>query len=468
METIDIMRRNSGPTIKNVRMRLRDKSGQVQLYHRTGITATAADLDKLTATGEKKPRVAVFNHHLSEQLQEHVRTMKAAYKKMVMDNVSITSEVFERYISSMTSGNIGTAHTILEYYSRFMRERETIVGTKRMADLQSIEKILARFLHSEGKEDIPPSEFTPQMVTDFRSFLSSEQVCGKQRKKSSCIQVMSIVKTFFAHLAATGVLTPSPFARLDTATRRAIFKQPAKDAPICLQREEIDQIRRASIPVELEECRAAFLLHVAIGCRVGDLSRLTMKDIRRANDGFLYITYIPGKTAKESIRPLTIPLVRFAAEIAVKYQLKFPIVEHPFRYKKYNDLLPLMLKACGVDREIPIINEETMDVEYFPLWQKATTHVARKTHINLCRAYVVETDITGHHAEGSTAAERYIDRSLNERFKTISAAFGEATYLYENGEFVLNETEDQRLSKMLSSLSEEDKKILQKFFSNSN
>ncbi len=41
-----------------------------------------------------------------------------------------------------------------------------------------------------------------------------------------------------------------------------------------------------------------FLLHCALGCRIGDFMKLSMSNVAVTDDGIPYVQYLPKKTMK--------------------------------------------------------------------------------------------------------------------------------------------------------------------------
>lgn len=80
----------------SVRLRFRLVDGRkVNLYHKTGYVAKAADLNKFEKDGSLKPHVTVYNSELKGEILRHMSAMEKAYAKMKEDGLDMTSDVFE-------------------------------------------------------------------------------------------------------------------------------------------------------------------------------------------------------------------------------------------------------------------------------------------------------------------------------------------------------------------------------------
>ena len=135
--------------------------------------------------------------------------------------------------------------------------------------------------------------------------------------------------------------------------------------------------------------------------------------------------YIPSKAAgsQETNSEIENPLVRYAFEIVKKTQLELPILNYPYGVNGYNVKIKELLKICGVDREVKTFNEETRDNEYLPLYEAASTKLARKTHVDIMNKVQVNIYAAGLHRQGSGAVHRYTMMELADRFALMNVAF---------------------------------------------
>ena len=62
--------------------------------------------------------------------------------------------------------------------------------------------------------------------------------------------------------------------------------------------------------------------------------------------------------------------------------------------------------------------------EYKPIYEIASSKLARKTHVDLMNKVQVDKYAAGLHAKNSTAVNRYTNMGLKERFILMCAAFG--------------------------------------------
>lgn len=178
--------------------------------------------------------------------------------------------------------------------------------------------------------------------------------------------------------------------------------------PFFLTADERDRI--ASFP-ELTNAKAVqrdiFIFQCHTGCRVSDLYALTENNIK---DGWL--VYSPQKTARESGRVVEVPLSQTAQDIVARYHgvdlqgrlLPFIADIH------YNQAIRDILRAAGIDRPIMWRDPKTGQSRPRPLYEVASSHLARRTFSQI--AYASTSDkrlvasMTGH-SENSRAFNRY-------------------------------------------------------------
>lgn len=160
--------------------------------------------------------------------------------------------------------------------------------------------------------------------------------------------------------------------------------------------------------------RDLFVFHCCVGCRVSDLFSFTRDNIVGNQ-----LHYIARKT-KEG-RPITIqvPLNSTAQRILDKYKdcgsdKIFP----ESAYMSYNKDIKRMLKEAGIDRHVVVIDQLTRESVSRPIYEVASTHMARRTFIgNVYKKFKDQnmvSALTGH-KPGSAAFVRY--REIDDEMK---------------------------------------------------
>ena len=79
---------------------------------------------------------------------------------------------------------------------------------------------------------------------------------------------------------------------------------------------------------------------------------------------------------------------------------------------KYNASIKKILRMAGIDRKVTVINPVTQKEEQKPIYEIASSHIARRTFIGNIYKKVKDPNIIGSmsgHVEGSKAFARYRD-----------------------------------------------------------
>jgi integrase len=165
----------------------------------------------------------------------------------------------------------------------------------------------------------------------------------------------------------------------------------------------------------LEISKDMFVLQCCIGCRVKDMLALKQKNVINGA-----IEYIANKTKKENARTIRVPLNKIAQEIINKYKQEdkeAPLL--PFCVEqRYNQNIKTLFRFAGIDRVVTIFNSTTKQQEQHPLYEIASSHLARRTFIGNLYKQVKDPNLIGAlsgHVEGSKAFARY--RTIDEDMK---------------------------------------------------
>ena len=184
--------------------------------------------------------------------------------------------------------------------------------------------------------------------------------------------------------------------------------------PYYITIDERKQLYNAVLPEPLATQRDIFVFQCLIGCRVSDLWGMTRANII---DGA--VEYIPRKTKEGNPVTVRVPLNSTAKEILAKYadfngNGLFPFTSQ----QQYNIDIKGMFKEAGLNRIVTILNPTTREEEKRPLYEIASSHLARRTFIGNLYKQVKDPNLVGKlsgHVEGSKAFARY--RDIDEEMK---------------------------------------------------
>lgn len=229
------------------------------------------------------------------------------------------------------------------------------------------------------------------------------------RGKNTLLDCFSRIRTFFYWCKDNKKTSNTPFDDFP-------LEECTYGTPYYITIDERNKIYRTNLNrhPQLAIQRDIFVFQCLIGCRVGDLLKMTKSNLI---DGA--IEYIPRKT-KEG-RPLTVrvPLNQTAKEITARYKNQDGDKLLPFiSEQKYNLAIKRIFKAAGLKRLVTVINPTTREEEKKVLYEIASSHLARRTFVGNLYKQVKDPNLVGAlsgHKEGSKAFARY--RSIDDEMK---------------------------------------------------
>ncbi len=348
--------------------------------------------------------------------------------------------IFNRVVSFFVRKK---SEPLYQRYQRFLHEayRDGVIGDGRYAVALGKAAKLNRFLIIIGQKNMPPHEFTTDMLMEFRQFLYDEykyvplypdlypRGAGhhwpqKRLRDTTVVHDLKLLQAFFSELENADEIRRSPFRKISMEKRRIIMHT-MYDAPVFLRAEELKVVMTTDVPQDMQWAKDLFVLNCAIGCRISDLLRLTPDKVAVSEDGIPYVHYIPTKTARlqSTNKEVMTPLIGPALEIIERTGLRLIDYNHPYGKQRYNLTLRQLLRYCGITRQVSLYNPETEDNVYKPLCDIATSKLARKTHIDMLNKVQINYYAAGLHRPGSDAVFRYTNLELKDRYELMKAAF---------------------------------------------
>ena len=253
----------------------------------------------------------------------------------------------------------------------------------------------------------------PQSVRKGRNVIEG-------RGENTIIKIRTRLKSVFLFCNMKGYTQNRPFEGITIGTAKV-------GTPIYISIDERNQIADADLkaiwetmpkserqlarmPIKtLIEQRDIFVFQCLIGCRVGDLLKMTDKYI---HNGILI--YTPHKTKDEGDEQVQarVPLHPKALSLIDKYKGVDPAGRlFPFiTAQKYNLAIKTIFKMAGITRNVEIRNPRTGENEIVPINEVASSHLARRTFVGNAYFKVHDPNLIGKmsgHVEGSKAFKRY-------------------------------------------------------------
>lgn len=231
----------------------------------------------------------------------------------------------------------------------------------------------------------------------------------KPRGQNSVADMLTRFRAFILWAIDNGYTANNPF-------KHYTIGEIVYGTPIYITNEERNRLLETDLSddKELETQRDIFVFQCLVGCRVSDLYKMTYRNI--INDA---IEYIPRKTKED--RPITVrvPLNETARKLIAKYQEYSRDSLFPFNTEQdYNRKIKEAFRRAGLDRTVTVLDQQTRQEVQKPLYEVASSHMARRTFIGNIYKKVKDPNLVGAlsgHKEGSKAFARY--RTIDDDMK---------------------------------------------------
>ena len=236
-----------------------------------------------------------------------------------------------------------------------------------------------------------------------------EKRTPKPRGKNTLIDCFCRIRTFFLWCYDKKRTQNRPFDQFS-------IDECTYGTPIYITLEERDKLldKDLSEYKKVEIQRDIFVFQSLIGCRIGDLYRMTKRNI--IDDA---IEYIPRKTKDGNPVTVRVPLNDKAKAILEKYKDYTDDKILPFiSEQKYNDAIKKAFELAEINRIVTILDPLTNEEVKKPLHEVVSSHMARRTFIGNIYKKIKDPNLIGAlsgHKEGSKAFNRY--REIDEDMK---------------------------------------------------
>lgn len=308
-----------------------------------------------------------------------------------------------------------------DVFDEYLSKKKLSVG--RVRHYQVLRRTLIRF-EKYSNIEMDFETITADTLRDFETFLKNEYLIMAERpdifdelpekrtqkpRGQNTINVkFSMLRTLILWAIDEGKITNNPF-------RKFKMNESLYGTPYFITIDERNKIYNTDMSdnTQLAIQRDVFVFQCLIGCRVGDLMRMTKNNVI---DGA--IEYIAAKTRDG--RPLTVrvPLNKTATEILEKYKNCGSVLLPFISEQKYNIYIKEVFTRAGITRMVTVINSTTREEEKRHINEIASSHIARRSFIGNLYSQVKDPNLIGKlsgHKEGSKSFERY--RDIDEKMK---------------------------------------------------
>ena len=413
-----------------LRFRLRDGRGK-QLFYASELTINPIYWDAGKQTIKAK---VAYNPEDRLRFNKAVAERKAMMLEIYNgfpDREQMTSEQMEEEINKRLYPHkyIVEEHrqTFIEAFEEFVEERK--LSEWRRRSMRVLIRALRRFelytQHKSPEFTLSLDEVTPATLRAFEAFLRQEHAIFEKypdvyeavpetrkpqpRGQNTINDLLTKLRTFFIWANNVGKTTNNPFKGYQV--EECIY-----GTPYYITIEERNKIYHTNLSrhPQLATQRDIFVFQCLIGCRVGDLYELTHNNIINGA-----VEYIPRKTKDGHPITVRVPLNAIAREILAKYSNHKGVALFPFTsQQQYNRDLKRIFLAGGIKRHVTILNPLTREAEQRPLYEVASSHLARRAFVGNLYKQVKDPNLVGAlsgHKEGSRAFARY--RAIDEDIK---------------------------------------------------
>lgn len=414
-------------TTKAVAVRFRFVGGRSnQFYYTSEVMVMPLQWDNKKEQLKSKIAISEEERYKTNNAISEIKSQMMAYYLSLAPGQQPTSEGFTEYLHPKQSVEANDSKQLGELFEWFLEDKRYSHQRKRnmrvlLLDIMRYERYVTTV--SGNPYTFNVEAITSNDLRSFERFIEDEWRIATiypelyegikepiQRGRNTVITLMTHLRTFFNWLKKQEIITHSPFERYS-------LDDCVYGSPIYISIEELHQLKNTDLSKrpQLQAQRDIFVFQACIGCRVSDLLNFTGRNI--TNDA---IEYIARKTKEE--RPVTVrvPLNNMAKEILSRYvtdDMNAPLL--PFiSAQKYNDAIKRAFKAAGLTRNVIQLNPQTREPEQKPLYEVASSHMARKIFIGNIFKKVKDqslvSELTGH-APGSKAFSRY--RNIDDDMK---------------------------------------------------
>lgn len=313
--------------------------------------------------------------------------------------------------------------TFFDHFNKYLEDKN--FPAHRVTEYRVLERILKRYELFNGFE-LTLDNVTGDTLRDFEKYLYTEHKLYKQGELNKIMKqvpesrspqprgenaVCDIMKKFRAFFRWANGLSKS--ARLTDNNPFDNYTMPEEKygTPYYITIDERKQLYNAQLDEPLATQRDIFVFQCLIGCRVSDLWSMTKDSIINGK-----VQYIARKTKDDNPETVTVPLTATADEILEKYKDFNGKGLFPFTsQQQYNIDIKAMFKQAGLNRIVTVLNPTTRDEEKRPLYEVASSHMARRTFVGNLYKQVKDPNLIcpmSGHKVGSKAFARY--RAIDE------------------------------------------------------
>ena len=423
----------------NVLLRIRESKGNINLSFNTEIKVKPNLWNATKEEIKSKPHALPFERYQAKEQTDRIAELKVmarrSFEKILNSTEEINAKNFRKYMLQEMYPeryNNKFAFDFTEVYNKYMELRSIDLSEKRILLHKNIRDEFLRYeKYIQSVKDVTfklnLNTINGETLQDFGMFYYKEGELqqdpnlkdvffdvARTISKRSMNTVNKLLRAFrsFVNWAILNEYTENnPFTQ---------YKIPKElyGTPFYITIEERNQLYNCDFSdnPKLILYKDIFVFQCLTGCRVGDLFKLKKGNVINGA-----IEYVQEKTKGENPKTVRVPLTRTAQKIINKYadnkrEALFPIKKLTDQY--YNRKIKECFRIAKLDRIVTILNPQTRITEQKPLYEVASSHLARRTFsgnlYNKIHDPNIIASMTGH-SENSRAFSRY--RTITDKTK---------------------------------------------------
>ncbi|MBR1769693.1 MAG: tyrosine-type recombinase/integrase [Bacteroidales bacterium] len=423
----------------NVLLRLRESKGNINLSFNTGIKVKTNLWNSKKEEVKAGPHALPFERYEARDLTDRIAELKVfarrSFENLLNSTDIINAKNFRKYmLIEMYPERYKnkSAFDFVEVYNKYIELKSVELSPKRVLLHKNIRDEFLRYERyiravKNSAYTLNLSTIDSETLQDFGMFYYNGAELQKDpylkdvfsnvsrtigaRSMNTVNKLLRAFRSFINWAIVNEYTNNNPFAK---------YKIPKEiyGTPFYITIEERNQLYNCDYSdstENLELYKDIFVFQCLIGCRVGDLFKLKKGNIINGA-----IEYIQEKTKGEDPKTIRVPLTKTAKEIINKYSdgerdLLFPV---QFTEQHYNRKIKECFKYAKLDRVVTVLNPKTRIAEQKPLYEVASSHLARRTFggnlYNKIHDPNIISSMTGH-SEHSRAFSRY--RTITDETK---------------------------------------------------
>lgn len=389
-------------------------------------------------TDEKKHLIDELQEKQSKinDIKEHVdKAFKNADKKAVKENIKWLTNLIHDYNFPPVEQDQEQEEKIeqpsfFDVFTKYIDERDFSLQRKR--HMKVVWRTLKRFALYKNIE-LTFDSITDETLSQIEKFYKEEHIIKDNKSYSKILDAVpesrtpkprgkNAINNFMRHLRAFIYWAIEKEYTNNNPFKKYTIVDCTYGTPYYITIDERNKLYHANFSrhPRIARQRDIFVFQCCIGCRVGDLWEMTRDNIV---DGA--IEYIPNKTKEEDAETVRVPLNAITLEILDRYKdcdggklLPFTSQQH------YNKDIKTMFRGARLNRIVTVLNPTTRTEEKRPLYEVASSHMARRCFIGNLYSKVKDPNAIGSmtgHVVGSKAFARYrkIDDDVKKELVTM-------------------------------------------------